>query len=113
MKVLYFHLDETEALRRAKSLKGFDVVAVWSIDDLKRWAELEPEVVIISLDRCPQMGLELAHWWVDLNHHCPGRLVLHGGPHDQQESFTKRFPKAGYSPDLEHLEQYLRSALVV
>jgi hypothetical protein len=95
-KVFYLHWNEQEAKEQASTLQdaGHDVRFHWSTEEHIKLGDWEPEAVVISLDRLPSHGRQVAEWFWEAKKRRSVPVVFAGGKPDKVEAARDRFPKA-------------------
>lgn len=96
MKVFYVHWNESECKARAKALRaaGHTVRSHWSMTEHAALKDPLPEALVISLDRLPSHGRQIAEWMWEAKkrQHIP--IVFEGGVDDKVATTKKTFPRA-------------------
>ena len=100
MRVYYVHWDEAEAKQRARVLeeRGHEVEVHWDTGTHAKLKAPLPDVLVISLDRLPSHGREIAEWlWeAKKRQHIP--IVFEGGAGGKIEVTRAKFPRARFCP---------------
>ena len=99
MAGIYFvHWHEAELLELSAPLRaaGHEVVGHHSTNQPPRWEGFEPDVAVISLERLPAHGREVADWVrsAKKRRHVP--VVFVGGKTEKVAETRRRFPDATY-----------------
>ncbi len=97
-RIFYVHWNEAEVEPRVRALEtdGHEVGAHWSMEEHMRMGDGLPDIMVISLDRLPSHGRQIAEWlWeAKKRRHVP--ITFAGGKPDKIESTRARFPTAIY-----------------
>jgi DNA-binding response OmpR family regulator len=95
-RVFYIHWNEAELRERIAPLEaaGHEVRGHWSQQDQADLKDNLPDAVVISLDRLPSHGRQIAQWlWeAKKRQHIP--IIFAGGQADKVAAATKQFPNA-------------------
>jgi hypothetical protein len=97
-KVFYLHWNREELEHRVRPLQaaGHQVASHWSTDDHIQLGDFAPEVVVISLDRLPSHGRQVAEWFWEAKKRRVIPILFAGGKADKVEATRTRFPDAVY-----------------
>ena len=98
MKVFYLHWNQDELESRIAALKEarHDVVAHWSTEEHARLGDFIPDAVVISLDRLPSHGRQVAEWFWEAKKRRGIPILFVGGAPDKVETARRQFPEAVY-----------------
>ncbi|MCA9285334.1 MAG: DUF3052 family protein [Phycisphaerales bacterium] len=95
-RVLYIHWHESEAVARARPLvrAGHDVRICGSVREGSGLAKEPTDVLVVSLDRLPAHGREVAAWWwqAKKRQHIP--IVFEGGKEEKVLAIRDLMPTA-------------------
>jgi len=98
VRVFYLHWNEIECKARTKELRAerHTVRGHWSTTEHAALKDALPDVLVISLDRLPSHGREVAEWlWeAKKRQHIP--IVFEGGTADKVAATKAAFPRAVY-----------------
>ena len=95
-KVFYLHWNRDEAEARVAALKkaGHEVRYHWSTEEHVKLADFTPEAVVISLDRLPSHGRQVAEWFWEAKKRQSIPIVFAGGASNKcklpAQSFRRR-----------------------
>jgi len=110
--IFYLHFNEAELKERIKPLikAGYDVRCHWSTENVAKWTNYIPDIVILSLNRLPSHGRQYAEWiWeAKKRQHIP--IIFVDGKPDKIEQTREKFPKAIYCSS-DQLESIIKSGI--
>ena len=96
MRVFYVHWNEEECKARIKALRSARHVVRghWSMTEHAALKDPLPDALVISLDRLPSHGRQIAEWlWeAKKRQHIP--IVFEGGAADKVAVTKQKFPRA-------------------
>jgi hypothetical protein len=97
-KVYLVHWNQAEAEARAAELAaaGHEVTLHWSAEKFEPWGDYRPDAVVISLDRLPSHGREVAGWVWEAKKRQAIPIVFAGGAADKVAATRAKFPAATY-----------------
>ncbi len=97
-KVFYLHWNQKEAEAQAAKIKkaGHEVLCHWSTEDHIKLGDFAPDVVVISLDRLPSHGRQVAEWFWEAKKRQVIPIIFAGGKLEKVDAVRKQFPKAVY-----------------
>jgi hypothetical protein len=97
-KIFYLHWNQAEAEMQAAKIKkaGHKVHCHWSTEDHIKLGDFAPEVVVISLDRLPSHGRQVAEWFWEAKKRQVISIIFAGGKPEKVDVVRKKFPKAIY-----------------
>ena len=97
-KIFFVHWHEAEVKQRVRDLEvdGHEVGCHWSQAEHMRLGDGLPDIMVISLDRLPSHGRQIAEWlWeAKKRQHIP--IIFAGGKPDKIEATRTKFPTAVY-----------------
>jgi hypothetical protein len=98
MRIYLVHWHQAEVEERARELRelGHDVRVQWSQEDFQKWGDYLPNAVVISLDRLPSHGREVAAWVWEAKKRQTIPIVFAGGAADKVKATREKFPKATF-----------------
>lgn len=97
-KVFYVHWHQAEAEAEVSRLReaGHEVEVHWSSSDHMRWGDAAPGVVVISLDRLPSHGRQIAEWIWEAKKRQSIPIVFAGGQPDKVAAAREQFRHAHF-----------------
>lgn len=95
-KIVYVHWNEAEANSRVKPLRdaGHQVRVHWSTSERLAVGDFAVEAVVISLDRLPSHGREIAKWFAAAKKRQGIPLIFSGGDPEKVRLARGLFPQA-------------------
>lgn len=97
-KIVFVHWNEAEAEARVKPLRdaGHQVRVHWSTVERLTVGDIAVEAVVISLDRLPSHGREIANWFASAKKRRGIPLVFSGGDVEKAKLAKGLFPRAHF-----------------
>jgi hypothetical protein len=95
-KVYYVHWHEGEWQARVAVLSaaGHEVRGHWSAGETPRLGDELPDALVISLDRLPSHGRQIARWFWEARKRQTIPILFTGGKPDKVSVAREQFPQA-------------------
>lgn len=93
---VHWHEAESAALAAPLAAAGHEVLAHWSTGEHLRLGAFQPDAVIISLDRLPSHGRQIAAWWGEAKKRQGIPVVFVGGQEEKVALAREQFPRAAF-----------------
>lgn len=99
MNVFLVHWNEQELAEHASALEreGHRVRGHFSTEWFEKWGEYLPDAVVVSLDRLPSHGRQVAEWFWEAKYRRSIPVLFVGGEPAKIEAIQSKFPAAVFS----------------
>jgi DNA-binding response OmpR family regulator len=101
--LVHWHDGESQLLAGTLTAAGYVVQRHWSGADRLAFPDGLPEAVVVSLERLPSHGREVARWFREAKARQRIPLLFMGGPPEKVAIFRGQFPGALFCESAELL----------